>query len=115
MNAQQVARDPQARAQIRRSGDDFRHLWARRTSVEFSQSGKRSTPRIRVPQKEALAFAPSLAAGIPTKPSSSQHFEGNFASEGGTAKRAIRKFFGARNGLPPRRPAGRGMSFEIPF
>jgi hypothetical protein len=68
-----------------------------------------------VPQKEALAFAPSLAAGIPTKSSSSQQFEGNFASEGGTAKRAIRKFFGARGRASPRRPAGRAMPFEIPF
>jgi len=42
-------------------------------------------PAIDMPQKEAMGFDPTTDGGVPTKPSRSRQFGGNFASEGGTS------------------------------
>jgi hypothetical protein len=38
-----------------------------------------------MPQKEALDFTLKAVGGVPTKPSKSWQFRGNFASDGGTS------------------------------
>jgi len=55
-----------------------------------------------MPQKEALRFAPTGIAGLPTKLSTSRHVGRKFASDGGTScaarRPAIEKYLRARRG-----------------
>jgi hypothetical protein len=58
-----------------------------------------------MPQKEAVRFALISVAGVPTKPSRSRQFRGNFASDGGTSNALqsarLRKISRRQSRAPP--------------